>query len=136
MSWLEKILAIPAVVIIYLFLIDAVSSNNFFPSSAGEASDMGNALQIGIGQSVGVSVTREYFGGLLRLPIYSGAIGDIGIYHNLFFNYFIYIFAAAMIFWALRENFKINIFSFLRKKSKAAKNKAYKLANVKRNRRQ
>ncbi len=129
MRWLEKILAIPAVVIIYLFLIDAVSSNNFFPSSAGEASDMGNALQIGIGQSVGVSVMRPYFGGALMLPIYSGAIGDIGFYHNIFFNYFIYIFAAAMILWAVQEKFNINIFSFMGKKSK---NKAYKLANAKR----
>ena len=64
---------------------------------------MGNAVNIGIGQAVGVSVTRAYFGGALRLPVYSGAIGDIGIYHNIFFNYLIYIYAAAMILWVAKD---------------------------------
>ena len=102
-SWWQKIVSIPLIVIVYLFAIDLLSSNNIFISSVSGSEDMGNALNIGLGQAVGVSVTREYFGGAMRLPIYSGAIGDIGIYHNIFFNYFIYIYAAAMIFWTAMD---------------------------------
>ena len=102
-SWWQKIVSIPLIIVVYLFAIDFLSSNNIFSSSLQETQDMGGMLNIGFGQAVGVSVTRAYFGGALRVPIYSGAIGDIGIYHNLFFNYFIYIFSAAMILWAAMD---------------------------------
>lgn len=102
-EWWQKIVSIPLIVVLYLSAIDFLSSSNVFSSNLSETQDMGGVLNIGLGQAVGISVTRAYFGGSLRLPIYSGAIGDIGIYHNLFFNYFIYIYAAAMILWAAKD---------------------------------
>ena len=114
-SWWQKIVSIPLIIIVYLFAIDFLSSNNIFVSSFQETQDMGGALNIGFGQAVGVSVTREYFGGAIRLPIYSGAIGDIGVYHNLFFNYIIYIYTAAMILWIGKD------FGFLGKKQHGKK---------------
>lgn len=123
-SWWHKILSIPLVVVIYLFAVDFLSSGNVFSSSLSESQDFGGSLNIGFGQAVGVSVTRSYFGGAIQLPIYSGAIGDIGVYHNLFFNYFIYLYSAAMIFWAFAEKFNFNLIG-------KTKSKAYKQANIK-----
>lgn len=40
---------------------------------------------IGIGQGIGVSVTRSYLFGLVRLPVYSSSMGDISIFHDIFF---------------------------------------------------
>ncbi len=114
-AWWQKILSIPLVIIIYLSAIDLLSSNNIFSSSLSETQDMGGVLNIGLGQAVGISVVRPYFGGALTLPIYSGAIGDIGIYHNLFFNYFIYIYSAAMILWVVKD------FGILGKKQRGKK---------------
>lgn len=127
MQWWEKILSIPAVLILYLFLVDFIASNNVFISSIGNAADYGGSLQIGIGQSVGVSVTRKYFFDMLTMPVYSGALGDIGIYHDMFFN-FLYILTAVVVVSIIGEKFGINIGSFL---NKGSHKKAYKQRRTK-----
>lgn len=98
MLGLKKFLIIPALIALYFILINVLVSTNISVGSApssGESSSGG--LVIGIGQGVSVSVTRAYLFGLIRLPVYSSSLGDIGIIHDLFF-YFIIALTGILVF--------------------------------------
>ena len=122
MKWYHKVFLIPLAIFIYFTLVDIVSSGNIFSSSNAQTLENGWNLQIGIGQAVGVSVTRAYFFGLVRLPIFSSTLGDIGAYHTMFFN-LMYLLTAAVILSIAADFTHIDISSkiFGKKKIRVAK---------------
>jgi len=93
---MKRLLIIPILIFVYIFLIDVLSqmsfqgiaSQNYGAGSAGEV--------LSIGQTIGVSVRRPYFFGLIYLPVYTESLGYIGSYHDAFFA-FIFILAIALI---------------------------------------
>jgi len=99
----KKFLLIPGLILLYIFLIDFIASSNFIPSTTqtteGASSE---AVTIGVGQAISVSVVRPYFFGLLKLPVYSAALGDISIYHELFF----YFIVTLTVIFVLMERFQ------------------------------
>jgi len=94
----KKFFLIPILIFVYIFFIVDVLINynpaislqttTTIPSAGGQ--------QIGIGESISVTVTRPYFFGLFRLPVYTNNIGYIGDYHQWFF-YFIGILTVVFI---------------------------------------
>lgn len=84
----KKFLLIPVLIFLYIYFIDSLiefaSTVPSEQSTSGEGS-AGSAVQIGIGSSVSVVVTRPYLFGLLELPVYVGSLGDISFLHNTFF---------------------------------------------------
>jgi hypothetical protein len=92
-----KKLLIPVILIfVYIFLINSLSQVSVQPASASEVSKSGSGEVVNIGQSVGVSVMRPYFFGLVYLPVYIEGLGDIGIIHDAFFT-LIFILAIVLI---------------------------------------
>lgn len=84
----KKFLLIPILILVYIFFINfLVQSVIIVPegASAGGEQSSGGILQIGIGASASVSVTRPYLFGLLELPVYTDTLGDISPLHNAFF---------------------------------------------------
>ena len=87
---MKKFLIIPILIVAYIYFVNSmiqvvpqiISSPNLSPSGGAEV--------IGFGEAVGVMVTRPYLFGLIRLPVYTNTLGDISIYHEMFF-YFIVI---------------------------------------------
>jgi hypothetical protein len=61
---------------------------------------------LNIGQSIGVSVRRPYFFGLIYLPVYTENLGDIGVYHDSFFS-FIFILTIALIIIEIKNRKEI-----------------------------
>ena len=92
----KKFLLIPVLIFIYIFFIVdlLVNYNPTIFSTTTAPSDGGQP--IGIGESISVVVTRPYFFGLIRLPVYTNYIGYIGNYHQAFF-YFIGILTVVFI---------------------------------------
>ena len=95
---MKKFLLIPVLIILYLtiginflmrFDVGFGTEAKLDPHSTGE--------QIGMGDRVVISVTRPYLLGLIRLPVYSGTMGDISWVHRLFFT-FIGVMTAAFTF--------------------------------------
>ncbi len=85
LDW-KRFLAIPILIFLYMVFVDNLVSSNISAGSAGEAGGQeGGTVNVGVGHSVAVSVTRPYIFGLIRLPVYSSTLGDIGIYHEIFF---------------------------------------------------
>lgn len=83
----KKFLLIPALVFIYVFFIVDMLVN-YSPTSVAETTTTtpsGGGQPIGVSESVSVYVTRPYFFGLIRLPVYTNYIGYIGGYHEMFF---------------------------------------------------
>jgi uncharacterized membrane protein len=79
-----------------------------FPAetSTPQTSSSGEATIIGFGESVSVSVTRPYLFGLITLPVYTNALGNIGIYHDTFFT-LIFILAAVLIILEIKKRKEI-----------------------------
>ena len=105
-----KYLVIPIVAVGYLFFVDSLTQENSAVGNPFEKASSTGAEIIGVGTSVTVSVTRPYFFGLIRLPVYSGAFGDISGLHNFFFSFIIFLIAAFAIFdiiqWRRRGKWK------------------------------
>ena len=93
---MKKILIIPILIFIYIFFINSLSQTSFMPVSAPEGAKSGGGEVINIGQSVGVSVMRPYFFGLIYLPVFIEGIGDIGVLNDAFFTV-VFILAIALI---------------------------------------
>ena len=84
----KKFLLIPILIFLYIFFINfLVQLVVIVPEgpSTGEEQPSGGILQIGIGASASVGVTRPYFFGLLELPVYTDTLGDISPLNNTFF---------------------------------------------------
>jgi len=81
-----KYLLIPLLLFFYLGFADLIATNAtaFFEQGQGGGGSGGIEV-IGVGFAATVSVTRPYFFGLIRLPVYAGGIGDISGIHNAFF---------------------------------------------------
>ena len=84
----KKFILIPALLFFYLFFIVDMLAG-FSPVSTPTTETVpvgGSGVQpIGVGEGVSVSVTRPYLFGLIRLPVYSSGLGNIGVYHDAFF---------------------------------------------------
>jgi hypothetical protein len=93
---MKKFLLIPILIFIYIFSVDFLSQMSFESASFSEGSKSGTGEVLNIGHSIGVSVRRPYFFGLIYLPVYAESLGDIGIYHNIFFT-LIFILTIALI---------------------------------------
>jgi len=86
----KKFIIIPILIVAYVFFINRIVQYNpsIGTSSPGGVGGGGEQV-IGVGATVTVSVTRPYLFGLIRLPIYTGALGDISGIHNFFFKFII-----------------------------------------------
>lgn len=89
---LKKFLAIPALIILYIYGVNYFVYSGFgalslglFSSPENSSSSEGNVINVSLGQSVSVEVRRPYFFGLITLPVYASTFGDISMYHNIFF---------------------------------------------------
>lgn len=98
MKRLLKYLIIPVLIFGYLFFVNSLIQYNPSFGSSPEKSVSAGTEVIGVGESVTVSVTRPYFFGLIRLPIYNSVIGDISGLHNFFFNFVIFLTVALVIY--------------------------------------
>ncbi|MBN2203095.1 MAG: hypothetical protein JW700_02845 [Candidatus Aenigmarchaeota archaeon] len=101
----KKFLLIPVLIILYVIFINFISQ--LTPSSAESEQSMsgGTAQTLGMGDSISVSVTRAYFFGFVRLPVYSAMFGDISIMHDMF-SYFIAILTVIFIIQEVKYNKK------------------------------
>jgi hypothetical protein len=93
---MKKLLVIPILIFVYIFFVDSLSGVSFQVPSLSETSKSGSGEILNIGQSIGVSVRRPYFFGLIYLPVYVEGLGDIGFYHDAFFS-IVFILAAILI---------------------------------------
>ncbi|MBS3054972.1 MAG: hypothetical protein J4452_00570 [Candidatus Aenigmarchaeota archaeon] len=90
---LKKFLAIPALIILYIYGVNYFISSGFAALSLGllqnqeNASSEGNVVNVSLGESAFVQVTRPYFFGLITLPVFMSTVGDISMYHNIFFAF-------------------------------------------------
>jgi len=85
---MKKFLLIPVLIVAYIFFINFITQATSTSGPTGQTMSSGGAQIIGFGNAVSISVTRPYFFGMVRLPIYSAAFGDIGYMHDIF-TYFI-----------------------------------------------
>ena len=85
---IKKFLAIPVLVVAYIFFINFISQLSPAAVQAGPSVGNGGVQTIGVGDSVSISVMRPYFFGMVRLPVYSAAFGEISYMHDIF-TYFI-----------------------------------------------
>jgi hypothetical protein len=93
---MKRFLAIPVLILAYIFLIDVLSQMDFSDINSNEMIESGGMARVGFGQSISVYVTRPYLFGLIRLPVYSENMGYIGDYHDAFFM-FIFVLTIALI---------------------------------------
>ena len=84
----KKFLIIPILVVAYVLFINFISQMSPAAAQAGQSMGGGTAQTIGVGDSISISVTRPYFFGMVRLPVYSAMFGEIGWMHDMF-TYFI-----------------------------------------------
>jgi hypothetical protein len=87
---IKKFLLIPILIIAYVLFINFITQMNTSLGQSSQSMSGGTAQTLGMGDSVSVSVTRAYFFGTVRLPVYSALLGDIGPLHDIF-SYFILI---------------------------------------------
>lgn len=85
---MKKFLLIPILIVAYVYFVMFITQVNFQTIPTDQIDAPPGVQAIGMGDSVSISVTRLYFFGLVRLPVYSASLGDIGGYHEAFF-YFI-----------------------------------------------
>ncbi|OGI11559.1 hypothetical protein A3K64_03580 [Candidatus Micrarchaeota archaeon RBG_16_36_9] len=111
---MKKLLSIPILIFVYIFLVNSISGMNFSPTIISETTQSGSGEVLNIGQNVGVSVTRPYFFGLITLPVYVEGLGNIGICHDAFFT-FIFILAVALIIIEVRSRKRIKVSKTKRK---------------------
>lgn len=102
---MKKFLIIPILIIAYIYFVNSmIQIAPQLMSSPTPGSGGGEAL--GFGETVGVSVERPYLFGLITLPVYTNAVGDISIYHEMFF-YFIVIITIIFIIMEIRSRKKV-----------------------------
>jgi len=94
----KKFFIIPVLIFIYVyFIVDfLVSFNPTVYSPAPTEGGIGGQ-PIFIGESVSVVVTRPYFFGLVRMPVYTNYIGYIGNLHEMFFSFIVILIAGFLI---------------------------------------
>ena len=98
----KKFLLIPVLVLVYLSFIESITSGNFFAGSQGPSGSGGGMVAIGMGHGIGVTVMRQYFFGLITLPVYSASLGNIGGLHTAFF-YFVAALTLAFVIMEKRQ---------------------------------
>jgi hypothetical protein len=99
----KKFLLIPLFIVVYLYFLSTVTGSSIVSGDfASLIGGQGNSVIIGVGDGVGVSVTRPYFFGLVTLPVYSPYFGDISGFNNAFFV-FIILLTAFLIYWEWRK---------------------------------
>jgi hypothetical protein len=87
---MKKFLLIPISIFVYIFLIEIFSMPIFQEAFLGYGGSGGNGGEaVGMGTAVEVSVTRPYFFGLVRLPVYTQSLGYIGDYHDAFITFIV-----------------------------------------------
>ena len=96
-----KYLVIPVLFFLYISFADALVSSAPVFFQQGYGGGAGGIEVIGLGFAATVSVTRPYFFGLVRLPVYAGDVGDISGIHDTFFA-ILGIAAVAFVVWDLR----------------------------------
>lgn len=94
---MKKFLIIPILILFYIFLIEIISQINFQPSESIEKPNSSGATMISIGESISITVTRPYLFGLIELPTYVNGLGNIGIYHDMFFIFIVLLTIALII---------------------------------------
>ena len=83
---MKKFLIIPILIFVYIFFINFLPQISFQSIGFLETPKSGIGEVVNIGQSIGVSVIRPYFFGLIYLPVYIEGLGDIGFYNDVFFS--------------------------------------------------
>ena len=89
----KKFLLIPALLVAYIYLVVPlfIESNLIGGLIAGTTTtapqQTSGVEALGVGETVSVSVTRPYLFGLIELPVYISPVGNIGIYHDMFFAF-------------------------------------------------
>jgi hypothetical protein len=102
---MKKFLLIPILIVAYVLFVNYITKIGLPAGPAGQTMSGGTVQTIGIGDSIAVSVTRPYFFGMIRLPVYSAAFGDIGYMHDIF-TYFIIVLTAIFIIQEVKYNKK------------------------------
>jgi hypothetical protein len=83
----KKFLLIPLLLAFYLtFGLNLLMSFNYGVGTDAVMDKYTAGQQIGVGDKVVVSVTRQYLLGLVRLPVYNSSMGDISRIHETFFT--------------------------------------------------
>ena len=94
---LKKFLAIPALIILYIYAINYFVYVGFptlsfaSPSAEGGTVGGGSVIVVSVGSGASVEVRRPYFFGLFTLPVFTGGVGDISMYHNVFFAFIAFL---------------------------------------------
>lgn len=86
---MKEFLAIPILILFYIYFIGVISEINFQSINLSNPSGSSGATVIGVGDAVTVSVTRPYLFGLITLPTYTNSLGNIAIYHDVFFIFIV-----------------------------------------------
>jgi len=87
---MKKFILIPILIIAYIYFINFTSTMSLPSMQIGTTVSPpgGGGEAIGVGESVSVTVTRQYLFGLVRLPVYN-QFGNIALYHDIFFYFII-----------------------------------------------
>ena len=102
---IKKFLLIPVLIIAYIFFINFIAQMAPSTGSSSQSMSGGTVQVIGMGETVSISVTRPYFFGLIRLPVYSQMFGDISFLHDIF-TYFIIALTVIFIIQEIKYNKK------------------------------
>ena len=102
---MKKFLLIPLLVIFYIFFVNFITQMTPPAGPVAQSSSGGGVQTIGIGDAISISVTRPYFFGMVRLPVYSAAFGEIGWMHDIF-TYFIIALTVIFIIQEVKYNKK------------------------------
>ena len=94
---MKEFLAIPILILFYIYFIGVISEINFQSINSPEKPNSSGATVINVGESISVSVTRPYLFGLIELPTYTSSLGNIGIYHDMFFIFIVILTIALII---------------------------------------
>jgi hypothetical protein len=82
----KKFILIPLLFFLYVFVLaDILASINPVEFYSTIWITSGGLQPVGVGDAVGIMVTRGYLFGLMRLPVYTSFLGDISGIHNAFF---------------------------------------------------
>lgn len=87
---MKEFIIIPLLFIIYFYAVGFFTSPTFsnlfsiFTQSFTEEQVSGTQV-VGVGVTASIVVTRPYFFGLYKLPVFMSSTGDISIYHSIFF---------------------------------------------------
>ena len=102
---MKKFLIIPVLIVAYVFFINFITQMSPVASQSGQTASGGTLQTIGMGDAISISVMRPYFFGMLMLPVYSAAFGDIGYMHDIF-TYFIIVLTVIFIIQEVKYNKK------------------------------